>query len=243
MLKSHFGPFWSWTSCLWPLTGPFFTWDSKAHGPVHHLWTVVQRVSVSLRQLPDFTSVRTTWSLSSGMAALWRAWILSSYRSTWRNLKKPDASREKLHSYVQGGSKLLFQRNGFSRFLRSNPHAVSPAPVLLSSSKQGLFLQSCVISSLLRQPSPEHRWNSSVEKSAEKVVLFSSPKVWFWRIAMISPLSLALLLFLFVSSSSLGIFRVWKRREMKQTEHPFDSGRWLSGLIASVGIIVREMHT
>lgn len=45
-----------------------------------------------------------------------------------------------------------------------------------------------------------------------------------------------------ILSLCLGIFRVWKRREMKQMEHSFDSGRWLSGLTASVGIIVREMH-
>lgn len=29
---------------------------------------------------------------------------------------------------------------------------------------------------------------------------------------------------------------------MEPTEHSFDSGGWLSGLIASVGIIVRKTH-
>lgn len=56
---------------------------------------------------------------------------------------------------------------------------------------------------------------------------------------MISPLRLALLFFLFVSCSSLGICRVWKRREIETTEHGFDSK---IGLIATVGIIVRKIN-
>lgn len=56
---------------------------------------------------------------------------------------------------------------------------------------------------------------------------------------MISPLRLALLFFLFVSCSSLGICRVWKRKEIETTEHGFDSK---IGLIATVGIIVRKIN-
>lgn len=110
------------------------------------------------------------------------------------------------------------------------------------SSKQGQLFQTCVTNSPPRGPVPEHRWNSSGEKTAGKTGPLLSLKVWFWRTIMISPLRPALLFFLFVFFFSPGIWQAWKNRRMELTEHSFDSGGWLAGLIAAVGITVRKMH-